>query len=64
MIYDENAPIPFEGSVEGEPETSWEKGLLFAGGMIGPMGYMNGLAYPFFDPPLVDGEEEEVDPNP
>lgn len=67
--HDANAPIPFAGIEEEEPESPKKKKkrgeLLFAGGMMGPMdGYMSGLTYPFLNPLLLEEDEEDEDPNP
>ena len=68
-FYKEGGPIPFAGLEEEEPESPEKRKReeLFFSGMLGPMdGYMsgNGMAYPFFTPLLLDGEEEDEDPNP
>ena len=61
----EGSPIPFSGVFEEEPEVPGKKTrrVLFTGGLLGPMGYMNGPVYPFVMGPA-DYEEEEEDPNP
>ena len=61
----EGGPNPFSGIFEEDPGVPGKKSrrVLFTGGMLGPMGYMNGQVYPFIIGPEEDYEEEE-DPNP
>lgn len=66
-FYNEDAPMPFDGVLEEEPEVPDRKKprrVLFTGGMLGPMGYMNGPIYPFIMGPADYFDDEEEDPNP
>ena len=65
-FYNEDAPKPFDGVYEEEPEAPGKKRrkVLFTAGLLGPMGYMNGPMYPFVMGPVDGYEEEEEDPNP
>ena len=66
-FYNEDAPMPFSGVFEEEPEVPdrrHPRQVWFTGGLLGPMGYMTGPMYPFLMGPVKGFEEEEEDPNP
>ncbi|MDE7262985.1 MAG: hypothetical protein K2N78_13125 [Oscillospiraceae bacterium] len=66
-FYDNDAPMPFQSVFEEEPAVSGKKRrrVLFNGGLMGPMGYMDGPMLPFVMGPVAGYEEEEdEDPNP
>ena len=67
-FYNEDGPTLFDGIVEEEPAAPGKKRkrMFFSGGMWGPEGYMNELAFPFLAGPIVefDADDEEEDPNP
>ena len=64
-LYSEGIPLPFDGTMEGDPEVPERKKrrVYFTGGLMGPIGYPDGTVYPFIMGPVEDYEEEE-DPNP
>lgn len=65
-FYNDEAPMPFRGVFEEEPEVPGKKRrkVLFTGGLLGPMGYPGASMYPFIMGPVEDLYEEEEDPNP
>lgn len=65
-FYNDEAPMPFRGVVEEEPEVPGKKRrkVLFTTGLVGPMGYPDGPMYPFIMGPSEDLDEEDEDPNP
>ena len=65
-FYNSDAPMPFRGIFEGEPEVPGkrERRVLFTGGLLGPMGCPDGPMYPFIMGPTEDFYGEEEDPNP
>lgn len=64
-FYNGDAPMPFQGVFEEEPEEPGKKRrrVLFTGGMMGPTGFAEGPMYPVLMTTEEDWEEEE-DPNP
>lgn len=67
-FYNEDAPMPFDGVLEEEPEVpdrEHPRRVLFTGGLLGPMGYMNSSTFPFIMGPAEDFyDDREEDPNP